>query len=135
MYAKNWQQLALHLVEQSRRRYAIYEEDVRLWYRHGDGRPYDKGGKGHSYPYCIHGVSLWTDYDCACGRCEDGEGYWDYLRELGYARWEAKRRFDVHTRRIDTFVQIQNEIRNSLAPFTVDSTAINNWIMNPVEMK
>lgn len=28
---------------------------------------------GHRTHYCVHGVNMWVDYDCACYRCEDGE--------------------------------------------------------------
>lgn len=31
------------------------------------------GGQGHTFPRCIHGMSLWTDYDNICGGCEEGE--------------------------------------------------------------
>ena len=70
-YAKSWQQLALHMVHRQKAAYDAYEEDVRDWYKNGDGRSTKDGGRGHSYPYCFHGVSRWVDYDCACGACED----------------------------------------------------------------
>lgn len=47
-----------------------YEDDVDDWYRNGDGRPSSEGGRGYRYPECIHGMSLWTDYDNICGGCE-----------------------------------------------------------------
>lgn len=28
---------------------------------------------GHRPHYCVHGVNMWVDYDCACYQCEDGE--------------------------------------------------------------
>lgn len=29
--------------------------------------------QGFRPQYCIHGVNMWVDYDCACWRCEEGE--------------------------------------------------------------
>lgn len=65
---------------------ADYEAEVKDWYENGDGRPVvwatlddgthrqvNIGGKGHTFPHCIHGTSLWTDYDNICGGCESGE--------------------------------------------------------------
>lgn len=31
----------------------------------------NRGGQGHTYPVCIHGMSRWTDYDNICGGCEE----------------------------------------------------------------
>ncbi len=33
--------------------------------------------EGHRPHYCVHGVNMWVDYDCACYRCEDGETVYD----------------------------------------------------------
>jgi hypothetical protein len=74
-------------------RQADYAASVDEWYRSGDGRspewveagtqewfdfenddpsrPVNIGGWGYRYPSCIHGRSLWVDYDCNCGPCED----------------------------------------------------------------
>lgn len=60
-----------------------YDAAVKEWYETGDGSPSAEGGRGHRYPECIHGSSLWTDYDNICGGCEDGED--DYLRALRIA--------------------------------------------------
>lgn len=46
--------------------------------------------KGYGPEYCIHGTSLWTDYDNICGGCESGysneelaEAYADnYMRKF-----------------------------------------------------
>lgn len=74
-------------------RQKAYDEEVDDWYRAGDGRRpnwrtecvrnaegvclYDHtvnyGGMGHRFPQCIHGTSLWTDYDNICGGCESEE--------------------------------------------------------------
>lgn len=65
---------------------AAYESELDDWYRAGDGRParwvtehdddgnprtVNRGGMGYAFPYCPHGMSLWTDYDNICGYCED----------------------------------------------------------------
>lgn len=31
------------------------------------------GGLGYAFPTCIHGSSLWTDYDNICGGCEESQ--------------------------------------------------------------
>lgn len=64
-----------------------YAAEVADWYDNGDGRPVAEGGKGHTYPYCCHGMPLWTDYDCVCWQCED------YTPEFTEARWLAQDRF------------------------------------------
>lgn len=95
---------ALHYLRRLKRKRAEYEEEVRAWYASGDGRspnwrveftedgePYqwNAGGRGYRFPACIHGTSLWTDYDNICGPCEDG--YTDYQLALmcAHADWNA----------------------------------------------
>jgi hypothetical protein len=66
---------------------ADYDAEVADWYENGEGRspnwivehdaegwPHNVniGGSGYRFPHCIHGTSLWTDYDNICGGCEDG---------------------------------------------------------------
>lgn len=131
VYAKTWQELALHMVRQSKARYDAYEEDVRDWYEHGDGRSSDRGGRGYTYPYCMHGVSRWVDYDCACGACEDGDGYWDYLRELHLAKHMAKQAFKVMDERVQLYVKASN----MGMPLSDDWRKMNDWVMAPVEMR
>lgn len=61
-----------------------YDAEVTEWYENGDGKPpewvpamdgtsrmVNVGGRGYRFPSCIHGMSLWTDYDNICGGCED----------------------------------------------------------------
>lgn len=69
-----------------KKRVAEYDEAVDAWYRNGEGRSpkwhtfvegdevyrANVGGSGYRFPECIHGMSLWTDYDNICGGCEDG---------------------------------------------------------------
>lgn len=69
-----------------------YEAEVADWYANGDGRSVADGGRGYSYPACVHGVSRWTDYDNICGPCEDGYGHFDWHREARYAVESAKSR-------------------------------------------
>lgn len=59
--------LALELLKARRAEFAQHDELTEECYR-----------KGYSVSHCIHGTSLWTDYDPMCGPCEDGYGYWDY---------------------------------------------------------
>ena len=128
VYAKTWQELALHMVHQSKARYDAYEADVRDWYRNGDGK------RGYTYPYCIHGVSRWVDYDCACGACEDGDGYWDYLRELHLAKHRAKQAFATRQERINLYVDISIRTTEGL-PVVIDQAGWNEYVMAPVEMR
>jgi hypothetical protein len=135
VYAKTWQELALHMVHQAKARYDAYEKDVRDWYEHGDGRSTRDGGRGHSYPYCIHGVSRWVDYDCACGSCEDGWGSYDYLRELEVAKEMAKDAFQTMQERIDLYVNLSNRARYENLPIVIDQAGWNEYVMAPVEMR
>lgn len=90
--------LAIELIDVQRKAYADYEADVDRWYRH------HHINEGHSYPRCIHGVSRWVDYDCACGPCEDGDGYFDYLRVARGALYEAQRRWDNYWKAVDVWI-------------------------------
>lgn len=134
-YAKSWQQLALHMVHQRKAAYDAYEEDVRDWYKNGDGRSTRDGGRGFTYPYCFHGVSRWVDYDCACGSCEDGWGSFDYLRELEVAKETAKDAFLDMKKRIDLYVDLTYKIKYGDMPVTIDKERINEWVQAPIEMR
>jgi len=88
--------VALRILKKLKQREAEYWEARRYWYESGDGRPSDwrvdpetgrhwnAGGRGWTYPECIHGTSRWTDYDNICGGCEDGYSIYQL------AIWEAK---------------------------------------------
>lgn len=80
--------IAIQLIERRRQEFAAYDADVSRWYRHRHIN------QGLAYPVCIHGVSRYTDYDCACGACEDDDGYFDYLRVAKSALYEAQTRWD-----------------------------------------
>ena len=134
-YAKTWQELALHFVHEAKAQYDAYEEDVREWYEHGYGRSTKDGGRGLSYPYCIHGRSLWVDHDIPCGSCEDGNGYWDYLRELEIAKEMAKDAFQTMQERIQLYVDLSNKARYHGLPVTIDSEQMTVWVQAPIEMR
>lgn len=68
-------------------RHAAYEAEVKAWYETGDGRPISEGGHGYAFPECIHGSSLWTDYDNICGWCEDSSTILEEAIVLGRERW------------------------------------------------
>lgn len=95
-----------------RARIAAYEDEVREWYEEGEGRDpewvtlddgshrqVNIGGKGHTFPTCIHGASLWTDYDNICGWCEDSstvvdiarvEARTNFLRFVEHFEWVSR---------------------------------------------
>lgn len=82
-------------LQEANQRVADYRDEVYEWYQNGDGRPVAAGGKGHTFPHCIHGSSLWTDYDNICAGCEDGETPIEYAIVRGreqflrfVQRWE-----------------------------------------------
>lgn len=79
-------ELALVILAAKRRAYEEYDEAVTAHYRDPEMRKY-------RFPNCIHGTSNWTDYDNICGACEEGYGYFDYLRDLGDSLAEAKTRW------------------------------------------
>ena len=108
---------------------------MRDWYKNGDGRSTKDGGRGHSYPYCFHGVSRWVDYDCACGSCEAGWGDFDYLRELEVAKEMAKDAFLDLKKRIDLYVDLTYKIEYGDMPVTIDRERINEWVQAPIEMR
>ena len=86
----------LYIVQKARREYLDrqeadakrereYDKEVREWYRKGDGRSREDGGRGYAYPYCIHGVYILTDYDIPCWRCEAGD--WEEFDYIATIRW------------------------------------------------
>lgn len=96
---------------------ADYEAAVKDWYENGDGRPTSEGGRGYTYPECIHGSSRWTDYDNICGGCEDGtsaveaaisEARTRWLTFVGFYEWMAA-----------TPAACPDHIRKEIAEFSV----------------
>lgn len=94
-------QLALELVKLERQKYQVHDDEVRNWYRSGDGR------NGYRFPMCIHGSSLITDYDNICGGCEDGYTYFDYERDGREAIDRARRAVTEYFRRVDIALTLQ----------------------------
>lgn len=128
--------IALVHLKALRKAYADYEEDVRDWYARGDGRSpnwrteideetgevyqWNAGGKGYTYPECIHGASRWTDYDNICGPCEDGYS----IHELALIRGHANAR--EFLRRSDVMgtafrAEAPNEIVNALTDWAFEA--------------
>lgn len=49
---------------------------------------------GHRPHYCVHGVNMWVDFDCACYQCEDGETEYEI---------EARTPVDYYRRALEDF--------------------------------
>lgn len=100
-----------------------YDDEVAEWYSRGNGRspkwvaagtqpwfdpeihdPFrwvNVGGRGHRFPYCIHGVKF-TEYDVDCGACEEGTD----IRWIAHAyAWNAVK--DMYER-TDLMMQMIN---------------------------
>ena len=102
---------AIQRVKALRKREADYAAEVDAWYRSGDGRApnwrtepdgrrWNAGGRGYTFPTCIHGTSRWTDYDNICGPCEDGP---ENVYELAW--YSAIRDVEEYLRRIRAITQ------------------------------
>ena len=111
--------------------FAEYERDVNNWYRYGDGRPVDEGGKSHRFPYCIHGASLWTDYDNICGGCEWGDSYWDFAREVTEAAREAVWADEKSKRRAELAVPLLMQSGPDALPADVRNE-LSGWVLAPL---
>lgn len=128
----SYKRLALALVQQARRRYYEYDDEVNEWFRSGDGRPVRQGGKGYSFPACIHGASLWTDYDIPCGACEDGLGRFDYLRELRDAVDSVAYALDEEERRKASTLEVRLLLNKDHSPAGREAlTALTAWVFQP----
>ena len=121
------------LVMASLREYAEFRVEKNNWYRHGDGRPSFEGGRGLTFPHCIHGMSRWLSYDNICGPCEDGWGYWHYgdtlelyAHVVEYAYEQMARRFaKVHEflENLETFEKRSNkadEMRSAMMEWAIE---------------
>lgn len=108
---------------------AKYEADVRDWYENGDGRSpdyvtdesghrYNVGGQGHAYPECIHGASLWTDYDNICGGCEES------LTASEEARGIARERYLRFNQRWDWVCNAPGDLNHHTR------TELNKWAIS-----
>lgn len=122
--------LVMRLVAKTRARHDAHDEAVAEWYRNGDGRRY-----GFSYPACVHGVSTWTDYDCACGACEAGYGFFDYLRELRDASDAVRWAYEESERRGASLMAARKALSES-GSFGARTTAIHSllvWEFEPIK--
>lgn len=94
MLDKTTAKIALRYVQKYKQDAADYLAEVDAWYRCGDGRSSRNGGKGHTFPYCFHGSSRWTDYDNICPGCEDGHSPyrcgWMYEAALDRAKADLR---------------------------------------------
>jgi len=127
--------IALELLKRYKASEVEYWEDVDAWYRSGegrspkwvtdsDGRRYNMGGRGYSYPSCIHGSSRWTDYDNICGPCEDG--YSVYQRAL----WEARGKAAEHRRRVDWLITAPDSLKRRTDEFL----KLVEWASEPIKL-
>lgn len=125
--------VALRILRELKAREQEYREDREEWYRTGDGRrpewyqgpdddrPYNYGGKGYSYPYCPHGMSLWTDYDNICGGCEDGYSVYQL------ALWEAKGKVAEYNERTDWLISAPKRLPKEMQRELID------WAIAPIK--
>jgi hypothetical protein len=115
-------------LQEANQRVADYEAELKDWYENGDGRPVrmvehsdsdsgviyhiNEGGHGHTFPVCIHGTSLWTDYDNICAGCEEGETPIQYAIVRGREQWlRFNDRWDWVT---SAPGDLDNDVRNGL---------------------
>lgn len=113
---------------------AEYWEARRAWYESGDGRPekwvfdpetgrhWNAGGRGWTYPECIHGTSRWTDYDNICGGCEDGYSVYQL------ALWEGKEKAQQYTERVEWLASAPGFSR---MPYGLKDD-LRDWVMEPL---
>lgn len=134
--------LALPILKSLKAAELAYEEEVTEWYSRGEGRApkwieetnedgetrmVNVGGRGYTFPHCIHGMSRWTDYDNICGGCESGESVYEIaIHEAGYAfrtfqqRMSITADFEKSARRAG---DIPSELRRELM----------NWACEPID--
>ena len=111
--------------------FAEYEYAKGEWYRHGDGRPVSEGGRGYSFPCCIHGMSSWTDYDNICGGCEQGDNYWDFDREAA----DAAREVDWVTAQVERRAELAIPLIMQSGPDALPrevSQGLSKWVSEPL---
>ena len=118
------------IVEFRRGVYERYDQAVTDWY-------YDSDTKHLSFPTCIHGTDLWTDYDNICPECENGEGVWDEDRERTAAEDKVKRAVYYTRKRLD--LDIPGQVAEARPAYHWPSgedvaliRAWANWVHEPV---
>ena len=129
--------LAMHYHREGQAAQAAYDRDVADWYRSGPGRApkwrifvegdevyrANVGGDGHAFPYCVHGSSLWTDYDNICWGCEEGIRLDDPALALQRAKsvWNEATR-----RRVDVLLPV---VLESTVPQEIKD-ALTDWVVS-----
>lgn len=110
--------LALQILNNYRKKFADYDEEVAEHYRSADQK--------YSFPACIHGTSRWTDYDNICGPCEDGLGYWDYSTFARMAIDQATSDLEEFHKRQDLY----RDLSKAKAPIADDMIG---WVIEPIK--
>lgn len=108
--SRTFWKIALSTLADSRKQWAEYEVYVEDSFRHGF--------KPH---YCRHGRNLWTDYDIACGICEE-VGYYsfNYQHEADAALGYAHHLMNETVKRRKLLVPLLIEYPTDPAPVTTE---------------
>jgi hypothetical protein len=114
--SKDVMKLALIILNRHRQTFIDYEESAAEYAKQGY-RPH----------YCVHGVNMWVDYDCACGMCEEYGGYWHYDTYARFAIDEAKAAHAEQLERIDMLVKMHSKG----APMSI--AELGAWATEPVQ--
>jgi len=77
--------------------------------------------------YCIHGVNMWTDYDCACYACEEYGNYYDF--EV-YAKMSLEEAHTAHAKQ-DERVDMLVKLMQMGAPIQI--AELGAWATEPVQ--
>lgn len=130
----------LYLVKKQRREYLDrqemaskrereFDKTVREWYRKGDGRSREDGGRGYAYPYCIHGVYILTDYDIPCGWCESGD--WEEFDYIATIRWTVGAWQRAKEERDKRWAALDHLVEAGYAAWDIP-TEMTTWARRPV---
>lgn len=103
------------ILDKYRANYAEYLEDCE-----------SDRANGHRPHYCIHGVNMWVDYDCACGLCEEYGNSWDYTLYASWALSEARKAWAEFDERMSLLIGLMK--RN--AP--VHTAELTAWVSEPL---
>jgi len=75
--------------------------------------------------HCRHGVSMWVDYDCACGMCETYGNYWSDAEEWAQAKQEATEMHERAVKRWDIYITL-------MAQDAPVEGRLKDWLQLPV---
>lgn len=114
--SKDVLKLALIILNRHRQTFIDYEEEAAQYAKEGF-RPH----------YCVHGVNMWVDYDCACYACEEYGSYYDYETYARFSLDEAKAAYDKQMERIDMLVKLHG----MGAPIQI--AELGKWATEPVQ--